>query len=498
MTIRGLLVVAGVALAAVLGWLAVPNHAPERVAREDPEAVPTEVPTHASANLPSAASDRALRGVFAVAGDRVLRSENADRLFGAASVTKLVVTAAALHHLGADHRVVTHLRGPIPEGVVVAGDLVLAAAGDPTWDGSFFPADPRAPLRRLAESLRDRGVRRIAGDLVVDLSRFPGRPEPPSRNLGELAYGYAASTSGLAVDQNGLPFRMAPGRVIGEPARFELPAPYRIENQTVTVGPERHDRGTIDVLPVWGSRRVVVRGEYPISEPEYKITLATPDPVRRAAEALVEELHRAGVVVSGTIRLSLNPVSAEADLASIASPPLRDLLPAILTESDNWQAEMLLRRLGAELEGEGRSETGLLIERAFLEEEVGLAPDAFALDDASGLSPHDLLSPRAVVDLLRWVHRQPWRDLFWEAMATNGTGTLEVWPLLPPLRAKTGTTRHARGLAGIVLPAAGSPELPTDEPVFFAVLVNHHPTWVGVRGWIAEVVRGLPGGQEGG
>src|SRR5215470_5090222 len=89
-----------------------------------------------------------LRGWLAMQGDRVVASEQADQLFTPASVQKLVVATAALHWLGHDRQIetVVRARGAIDSGVL-RGDLVLEAAGDPTWSTTFFPVDAQAPFR---------------------------------------------------------------------------------------------------------------------------------------------------------------------------------------------------------------------------------------------------------------------------------------------------------------------------------------------------------------
>ncbi len=422
----------------------------------------------AAGALSAAGGGRGLRGFLVVRGARVLASENAEQLFVPGSVHKLIVAAAALHHLGPEYRVRTRIEagGEIAEGTL-DGDLILRAAADPTWNARFFKDDPRAPLKRLARELAGRGLRRVTGDLVVDTSRFPGRAAPLSRPLSELAYAYGAPSSALAVDDNAVVVEIAPGRRVGDRGTVRGPASLRFIHDIRTVSRERHDRGTVDFLPVWHSRTIVVRGEYPVSEPSYRVELSVPHPDLYAAEVLRATLRQQGIVVEGQVKVSATPVPAAGPvLARLESPPLTELLPPLLRRSHNWTAGMLLRLLAAEVRGEGRLDEGLEIEQQFLEEQVGLAPGTFVLDDASGLSPYNLLTPEAVVALLGYVRSQSWGEHFVGALATPGKGTLAPWGRLPPLAAKTGTIRNSLALAGYLDP--GSP-----EPVVFACFFNH-------------------------
>lgn len=432
--------------------------------------------------------ERGFRGCLAVRGDEVVAAENAAQLFTPASVTKLVVTATALHHLGPDYRITTRvLAGGRLSGGTLDGDLVVEAAADPTWSKRFFAGDPRAPLEDLAGQLRRRGLGRVSGDLVIDVHRFPGRTHALSRPLSELAFGFAAPASALAVDENAVAVEIAPGRKVGDPGSAKIAgnvAGLRIEGSLRTVSRQRHGKGTVDFQPLWGRPVILVRGEYPVSEPPYRIDVAVPDADHFAGEALLAALRREGIEVAGNVRISLQPAAATgAVLASFRSPTLAALLPPILTESNNWLAEMLLRRVAAEVLGEGRDDEGLELERRFLEDAVGLAPESFQLDDASGLSPYNLLTPEAVVEILRWVWRQPWHRHFADALARPGKGTLEAWRGLPPtLAAKTGMIRDTVALAGYVQRPAGG------EPLTFACFLNHRP---GDRGALRAEIVGL-------
>lgn len=407
----------------------------------------------------------------------VLDDENAERLFTPASVTKLVTVMAALELLGPGHRVVTEVQahGPV-RGRALAGDLVLVGAGDPSWSlsgslsGSQGSTQPLVALAaKLAESLD-----RVDGDLVLDVSRFPGRDVPPTRAISEIAYAYGAPTGALALDRNVVWLRIAPGPRVGEPssaswestALWNAAAPYRIDNRTVTAPESRHERGTFDVLPSWDGEVLVLRGEYPISEPPYRLPVALHDGERKVGDAFRKALADAGVEVAGRVRLSETPVVASTRLAAYRSPPLSDGLGEILEDSDNWLAEMLLRRIALHQLGEGRTDDGAEHVVETLTDRAGLAEGALELEDGSGLSPYDLATPRAVVELLLWARTRPWWPVFQGALPGPGNGTLAAWPGLPAsMRAKTGTLRHTVALAGTTGMGA--------QTVTFACFVNH-------------------------
>ena len=401
---------------------------------------------------------------------RVIEELNADRLFVPASVLKLATVAAALEHLGAEYRWTTRLvaRGAV-DGAVLAGDLVLEPGADPTW-GPDGGGD--AAMAALAEQVRANGITRIAGDLAVDMGRFPGRLHPLDREYGDLPYAHGTPAAPLAIDDAAITVRVAPGTAIGNPARVRAPEGIEVINRTITVGQNRHGSGTLDFVQVWETDTLVLRGEYPISEPAATVTASDPAPARRAAERLRHTLGEAGVTVDGGLVFQRQAAAGESTvLAEYRSAPLAELLAPILTDSRNWYADMLILALAREVAGSGRFDDGVEVIAALLAALPGAASGGLpepSLLDGSGLSPANLVSPAAVVQLLAYALEQSWGATLIEALPAPGEGTLAAWPRLPPLAAKTGTLRHTVALAGILDPGS-------DAAVIFCYFINHHP-----------------------
>ena len=417
----------------------------------------------------------------------VVDERNASGRFVPASVLKVATVAAALEHLGGDYRWVTRLTSRARvDGEVLEGDLVIEPGADPTWGRDGVDPDPPVALARQVRAL---GLTRVAGDLVVDGARFPGRRHPLDRGIGDLAYRHGTPAAPLAVDEATVIVRTAPGTAVGAPARIRAPDGIELINRTTTVGRDRHGAGTLDFLPLWGTDTLLVRGEYPISEPRFAVPASDPAPARRAAGRLRDALAEAGVTVDGAVRLrtglaaapgpgAANPAAAStaagsaAVLAELRSPPLADLLPEILADSHNWYADTLALTLGLEAAGTGRFDDGVEVIADFVTGRAGgaAAPGSAAawLRDGSGLSPANLVTPAAVVRVLAYAAARPWGRMLFDGLATPGKGTLAAWPRLPPVAAKTGTLRHTVALAGILDPRSGA-------PVVFCYFVNHRP-----------------------
>ena len=103
---------------------------------------------------------------------------------------------------------------------------------------------------------------------------------------------------------------------------------------------------------------------------------------------------------------------------------------------------------------------------------AGIDPDDVILVDGSGLSTHDLVTPRAVVHLLTWAGTQLWFAGWRSTLPIGGVdGSLAGRYLKPPLTgrvvAKTGTLGEARALSGYLTCASG-------HTVAFSILVDNH------------------------
>ena len=94
-------------------------------------------------------------------------------------------------------------------------------------------------------------------------------------------------------------------------------------------------------------------------------------------------------------------------VAALESPPLGELVRVALEPSQNWVAEQLTFALGDTLGERGSLAQGLDIVERFLIDDVGLDPLDVAARDGSGLSAYNLVTPRAIARVLRFMRAPP-------------------------------------------------------------------------------------------
>ncbi len=436
---------------------------------------------------------------------RILYSRNGHRKFVPASNMKLLGTATALSLLGPEYRYHTDLWGvgrlDVPTGRL-EGDLLLRPSGDPTLSDRFYPS-AEAPLDSLAQGLWEAGVRSVSGTLIVDVSAWDSTTVPGSWMVQNLSGSSGATGGAFAVAQGEIAIEVEGGTAPGLPARArwwpETPNEL-LSVDFVTVPADSSTRGrSIDYFPE--SRHLRVTGGVRVGQVD-TLRISQRDPVRLASALLLRALEKRGIQVPGGVHVAWDPgepvglggcvtgglPEAEpvggvanprpgsipecpnaARLAGLTSPPMAEIVQAILEPSQNWMTEQLVRTLGMERGELGSWSEGFRVEKEFLVHEVGVDSLDLSFQDGSGLSAYNLVTPRALVRVLEFMRSSPHAGIFRNALASPGEeeSTLEnrLTDLRGRLFAKTGTITHVNSLSGYVFTDSG-------RELIFSVLTN--------------------------
>lgn len=328
-----------------------------------------------------------------------------------ASTVKLLVSAAALMGPGADVTLDTTVVQGSPGQIVLVGggDMMLAAgSGDPAY------VNGRAGLADLAEQvaadLALKGQSEVS--LLVDESLFSGPKLPSAVSEGNIASGYLAPVTPLAVN----------------------------------------------VAIQEGADQFAPR----ISEP----SLA-------AADDFVVALAEHGIKVQGQPALG-NASPDAAILGVVHSAPLVEIVEYVLQTSDNTISELLGRlvALDAGLPGSVDGARNAVLAAV---SKLGVDTTGIKLADTSGLGDGSQIPPSALVQLLERMV-DPQTPLLREGaigMPIAGlTGTLYERFLSSDarglVRAKTGSLPGVTSLAGTAITADG-------RMLLFAVMLNDVP-----------------------
>jgi D-alanyl-D-alanine carboxypeptidase/D-alanyl-D-alanine-endopeptidase (penicillin-binding protein 4) len=352
-----------------------------------------------------------------------LYSKNAGKLFMPASNMKIVTGAAALTLLGPDYRYRTTFLtdGPVRDSLL-DGNLLVIGRGDPTVSDRMR-GTATTVMDGLADSLRAHRIRQISGSIARVGNAFPDSIYGYGWEWDDLGEYYGAGVDELIFNEGMAPTKLRP--------------PPDTARDSLYSGPARN-------------------------------------PAKAYLDALHDALVRKSIRVDGTVRDSVLPTPFKMDtLFVLVSPPLREILPALMKPSQNQIAEILLRTIGLERGGLGTADSA----RKIVGQQLlawGVQPDGFVIRDGSGLSDQDLLTPETIVRVLDRIQRDTAFATFYNSMPIAGVdGTIDTrmkgTPAEGNVHAKTGTLAKARSLSGYVTTADG-------ERLIFSILANNTTT----------------------
>src|ERR1700694_3499903 len=353
-----------------------------------------------------------------------LYSKDAGKLFMPASNMKIITSAAALTLLGPEYRYkTTFLTNGEKRDSLLDGNLLVIGRGDPTVSDRMR-GTATTVMDALADSLRAHRIRQISGSLARVGNAFP-----------DSIYGYGwewddlGEYYGAGVDETVLNEGMAPTKL--------RPPPDTVRDSLYS-GPSKN-------------------------------------PAKAYLDAFHDALVRKSIRMDGPVRGdSIFPTPFKIDtLFVLVSPPLREILPAMMKASQNQIAEILLRTIGLERGGLGTADSA----RKIVGQQLlawGVQPDGFVIRDGSGLSDQDLLTPETIVRVLDRIQRDTAFAAFYNSMPIAGVdGTIDTrmkgTPAEGNVHAKTGTLARSHSLSGYVTTADG-------ERLIFSILANNTTT----------------------
>jgi D-alanyl-D-alanine carboxypeptidase/D-alanyl-D-alanine-endopeptidase (penicillin-binding protein 4) len=410
--------------------------------------------------------------VFDPERNQLLYSHDGNRHHIPASNTKLVVTTVALGVLGPDWRYRTDIRA----GGGSANNptrLLVIARGDPTWSARFN-RDDFAVLENLADSLRAAGIQG-ADSLIIDASYLGPERVNGTWEVADLPGTSAPPIGSLAIAEGEIRVVVTPGATVGAPATAAVLGvdhvfPMRVSVTTDTAKARPNLDASYEAWP----DTIVLTGRVPLGRPDTS-SLAAPDANQFAAMALASVLGRRGIatspprIVFDTIEAAALRTQTERVVASWTSPPMSEIVAGILRPSQNWIAEQVVRTLGADKRGRGSWSAGIDVERRYLIDVAKLDSMSFFLRDASGLSAQNLLSPRAITQILEHVRNQPWGETYRQSLPMPGLAKSTLSNRLQgyegKIFAKTGTITNVASLSGYAATRSG-------KQLIFSIMVN--------------------------
>jgi D-alanyl-D-alanine carboxypeptidase/D-alanyl-D-alanine-endopeptidase (penicillin-binding protein 4) len=410
--------------------------------------------------------------VWDLGSDKPIAQLSATQRLTPASLSKILVAAAALDTWAPDKTFTTELRSARqPANGTLQGDLILRSEGDATLD--------ETTLWSLAAQLRALGVKHVAGRVLVERTPF-GELGCDSidrcNGLRRTSRAYNAAPSAIGVNYGSwcITVRAPAGAtraVASGCASGELPIPLA---GTVRIGSGAAlsiERSTDDK-----GDRITVGGSIAPNE-ERSVHRAMSDPAAGTGQIMRGILQQAGIVVDGSVETTLIAGATPQRLAKVDSLLLQEQVGRMMRWSNNYIADVLtmgiaLARTGKPPASLAEAATGLT---TLLGADCCAVPGSSpVMESGSGLTITNRLSAQDLVQVLRREYRDPRRfPAFQGAFVVPRDGAFEFlkegnadW--LDRVSLKTGSLTEpvsVNGLAGYLRRKDGG-------YMAFAIIVN--------------------------
>ncbi|MDB9517756.1 D-alanyl-D-alanine carboxypeptidase/D-alanyl-D-alanine-endopeptidase [Roseofilum reptotaenium CS-1145] len=398
--------------------------------------------------------------VETLSGKNRIYSQDAEYYFIPASTSKLLTTAAVLQKFRPQFRIRTSIYG---DG---NGNIYVVGRGDPSLT--------ETELKKLAEQLKKRGITSI-NQLIADNSYFQGTAINSNWEWEDVQAGYGAPINSLILNQNSIDLILSP-QGLGQPLNVTFVDPeqrekWQIENNSVTVA--TNEKEFVQVGRSFTQPIIRISGQLQVGSVSEPVYLAVAEPMDNFLNKFRQVLESEEIRVSRIVEKSQTTSNLSlTELAFVESPTVGELIEEVNKESNNVYAEALLRQLGARSNFAPHNDTlaKSLEEAKLILTRLGVTPNSFRLNDGSGLSRHNLVSPESLVQTLRIMANSPWADLYQNSLPIAGVSGTLSWRFRNSLaegnvQAKTGALSGVVSLAGYLQP-------PDFEPLVFSIMVN--------------------------
>ena len=403
-------------------------------------------------------------GILVVDPERgdTLYSRNAGKLFMPASNMKILTSATGLTQLGPEFRYRTSFgaRGQV-NGGTLTGDLVVIGRGDPSVSDHMLH-DAMLPIRAIADSIVARGIHHVTGRVAAAGDHFPGSELGFGWSYDDFEDSYSAPVDELLFNEGFSELHVKAGERAGDPVTVVVrPARsvprVRVNAATVAAAPgdsARRRANTLVARKDSTSWDVILTGTLAVRDTAV-IEVTHHNAADAYLAAVREALTDRGVSFDDQPTDTLARVDT---IATLTSPPLSEILKALMKPSQNQIAEMLFRTIALEKTGAGRPDSA----RAIVERQIAswgaAVPQEAVVRDGSGLSRYDYISPQTVVRILDAMKKAPTFGVFYDALPIAGVdGTIrnrmKGTPAENNVRAKTGSVAQSRSLSGYVTTA---------------------------------------------
>lgn len=395
---------------------------------------------------------------------------NPEKLLIPASTMKLITSASAFEILGANYCFETKVayQGKIDEKGILNGDLVVIGGADPALGSEYFQNHYIDFLKNWTRKIKASGIKTVKGNLILDASVFGSERVPDTWIWSDIGNYYGAGPNAFTVYDNMF--------------RITFRSPKKVDKLTTVIATTPHIEGmeiinevrsadnSADNAYVFGGafdKTRIIRGTIPRNRKAFTIKAAIHQPEEIFAHEFITALAKEGVFVSGDTRFEKVNKKAIKTLFVQQSPTVAEIAEVLNHESVNLFAEHLLKQFAAVKTGTGDRAAAIDIVKEYWESK-GISSEFLYMEDGSGLSHFNAVSPTYLTQLLSYMATN---RAFVNSLPNAGEGSLKRFNSASfpdtTLQAKSGSMTRVRCYSGYLKTDSG-------KTLVFSFMFNHN------------------------
>ncbi len=400
--------------------------------------------------------------------DNNIYGNNVDTYMHPASTLKVITGLAAILYLGHDYRFKTNLeissnqvssQGNVKtdSNGVLHGNVLIKFDGDPSFTTQSY--------RTLINTLVSNRIKKISGDVIIDVSKFAGLSKGEGWSWNDLPICFTSPASTAIINRNCVFAQLQPNGIGAvASAKLNSASPITIKSDAIGVKQSNYGGNCELEANLYMKNQYHITGCVPVigKNQPWPLSLSVSDPDQWAVDWTNNLLKEKNISVN-SIKIARSPQDGYTTVGSIESKPLSELVKYMLHRSNNLYADAIAKTVGAEyykLPATYARTTRAL--RAVLKKYANINLGNTYLVDGNGLSPHNLVTPHKMLEVLEFINLNDDKIDFIKLLpVADVSGTLH-WrastrnpPLGKNVTAKTGSLQNVSNLMGFMKTKSG-------------------------------------------
>ena len=342
------------------------------------------------------------------------------------------------------------------------GNLYVEFTGDPSLTG--------VSLYSLISQTKQHGIKKINGDVVLIANHFTSDYIPNGWLKSDALYCFTALASSMNLNKNCFVIKLV--NIDGkhtEIIKIANTSNITIHNTTKLATTNELKKCTFDINMT--KSNVLNLSGCVAPKAEIYLNLAITNPTLKTKQTIDDFLFQVGITHTGnTVFGNLPSKYTLVEAATLSSNSIDRLITHMLFKSDNLYAESFLRTIGYNMLGKGSTNSGTYAVEKLIKKTYNIDTGALHMEDGSGLSELDSVTPFFMVVLLTKVYNSSIGKRLYSALPSSGEdGTLAYrmgGQLQGRVHAKTGTLAGVSTLSGYLLTKR-------DNFLSFSIMLNN-------------------------